>query len=77
MAGDSLIRCKPVGFKEGENSKKHYKLNETFSYRLRMVDWHKRIEEEIEKESSVDTVSNMFRLRRIFQTPTLTFFAPL
>lgn len=41
------------------------------------MDWHKRIDEEIEKESSIDTVSNIFRLRRIFQTPTLTFFAPL
>jgi hypothetical protein len=69
---EPVIRPQPVGFKN--TLRTHYTMLDFFRRQISQTD---KIQEEIDREARSYANGNMLRLRRIYQTPTLTLVAPL
>ena len=72
MATEAVLEAKPPGFKD------RLRVQKTLLdfFRQRMLS-DESVKEEIESEARLYQSGNMLRLRRIYQTPTVTIVAPL
>lgn len=73
MAQENVLRPQPVGFRD--HLRVQHSILEFFKLKLNRD--KDKVREEIEKENRLHTQGNMLRLRRIYQTPTVTIVAPL